>query len=523
MAQVQQDQMLQRRSAGPGQNRGNKLRPLAIREMTAIAQVPGDQGGGAWCAALHLDIVVKLHSENIDISHRVGHGIRPAPRVRHIADPDGPFPPGRFHFDSKPERRAVMSKPQGFDTEPIGSQKRPIIVIPDQTRRFDLEEARMSPEVRSVPLMTVEDDVSLGEGMKGAVVDMVAVRMGEHGRRDLIPSRPDARQPLGQSTRSKSKVDEDAASLCANQGGIPLRTAGEYGELHGHVRAFPHSSSARQIPKLARASFAIVYGGHADGTSRAFHGFFQKKTTVSVRGFSRLLVYHLSGLDTAWSFKNATHLSRRPFVPLVFPSSHPVVLEKIAALRSMSTRPSDFRILVRSLASLLAQEATADLPTRPVEVTTPLGTAPGRVLSDTIGIVPILRAGLGMADGVLDLLPSAEVWHIGLFRDEHTLRPVEYYNKLPSKPRVSLALIVDPMLATGGSAVRTCEVLRAAGISRLKFLALIAAPEGIARLSQAMPDVPIHVGVIDERLNDIGFIHPGLGDAGDRQFGTSLN
>lgn len=206
---------------------------------------------------------------------------------------------------------------------------------------------------------------------------------------------------------------------------------------------------------------------------------------------------------------------------LVFPSTHPVVHHKLSALRSTETRPSEFRGLVRSLATLLAHEATADLAARDDEVTTPLGRAKTRVLADTIGVVPILRAGLGMADGVLDLVPDAEVWHVGLFRDEHTLRPTEYYNKVPSPCRVTLALVVDPMLATGGSAVWTCEVLKAAGISRLKFLALIAAPEGVERLSKAMPDVPIHVGVIDERLNEVGFIYPGLGDAGDRQFGTS--
>ncbi len=205
---------------------------------------------------------------------------------------------------------------------------------------------------------------------------------------------------------------------------------------------------------------------------------------------------------------------------LVFPSSHPVLHHKLAALRAATTPPPEFRRLVRSLATLLAQEATADLATRDSQVVTPLGPAPGRVLTDTIGIVPILRAGLGMAEGVLELLPDAEVWHIGLFRDEHTLRPTEYYNKLPKLSRVTLGLVVDPMLATGGSAIRACEVLKAAGIPRLKFLALIAAPEGIAVLSKAMPDVPIHVGVIDERLNDVGFILPGLGDAGDRQFNT---
>ncbi len=205
---------------------------------------------------------------------------------------------------------------------------------------------------------------------------------------------------------------------------------------------------------------------------------------------------------------------------LVFPSSHPVVHNKLAALRATETRSPEFRALVRSLAVLLAQEATADLPTKPIAVTTPMGETTGRVLSDTIGIIPILRAGLGMAEGVLELLPDAQVWHIGLFRDEHTLAPTEYYNKLPKESRVTVGLVVDPMLATGGSAVRSCEVLKGAGIPRLKFLALIAAPEGIARLTQAMPDVPVHVGVIDERLNEVGFIVPGLGDAGDRLFGT---
>jgi uracil phosphoribosyltransferase len=143
-------------------------------------------------------------------------------------------------------------------------------------------------------------------------------------------------------------------------------------------------------------------------------------------------------------------------------------------------------------------------------------------LADVVGIVPILRAGLGMAEGILDLLPEAEVWHLGLFRDEATLRPTEYYNKFPPRPRVTVALLVDPMLATGGSGVRACEIIKAAGVKRLKLLSLIAAPEGIARMNECMPDVSIHVGAIDERLNEMGFIYPGLGDAGDRQFSTGL-
>lgn len=201
-------------------------------------------------------------------------------------------------------------------------------------------------------------------------------------------------------------------------------------------------------------------------------------------------------------------------------SEHPIVHHKLAALRDVRTGPPEFRQLVRSLAVLLAQEATADLPTSPGQVQTPLGMAESYTLADTIGIVPVLRAGLGMAEGVIDLIPQAEVWHIGLYRDEVTLRPTEYYNKLPSRPRITLALVVDPMLATGGSAVRTCEILKAAGVRRMKLLSIIAAPEGIACMQRAMPDVPIHVGVVDERLNDVGFIHPGLGDAGDRQFAT---
>ena len=204
----------------------------------------------------------------------------------------------------------------------------------------------------------------------------------------------------------------------------------------------------------------------------------------------------------------------------VWVSSHPIVLHQLARLRDVRTPPADFRRLVRTLAVLLAQEATADLATVAGEVTTPLGRAGTRTLSDIVGIVPILRAGLGMAEGILDLIPEAEVWHIGLFRDESTLRPTEYYNKFPPRPRVTLAMLVDPMLATGGSAVRACEILKLAGVPRLKLLSLIAAPEGIARVNEAMPDVPIHVAVVDERLTEVGFIYPGLGDAGDRQFAT---
>ncbi len=201
-------------------------------------------------------------------------------------------------------------------------------------------------------------------------------------------------------------------------------------------------------------------------------------------------------------------------------STHPIVQHHLGRLRDHRTPPPEFRRLVRTLATLLAQEATADLGTVAGKVTTPMGLAHSQSLADVVGIVPILRAGLGMADGVLDLIPDAEVWHIGLFRDEATLRPTEYYNKFPPRPRVTVALLVDPMLATGGSAVRACEILQAAGVPRLKLISLIAAPEGINRVNECMPGVAIHVAAVDERLNEVGFIDPGLGDAGDRQFAT---
>jgi len=201
-------------------------------------------------------------------------------------------------------------------------------------------------------------------------------------------------------------------------------------------------------------------------------------------------------------------------------SQHPLVLHKLSALRDVNTDHRSFRELVRELALLLCYEATQDLRLSPKTVTTPMGEAKGHKAEESIGLVPILRAGLGLVEGVMELLPNVQVWHIGLYRDEKTLRPVEYYNKLPTEPTVQLCLVLDPMLATGGSSVATVDILKRWGVKRIKFLGLIAAPEGVERLSRAHPDVPIHVAAIDERLNEIGFIVPGLGDAGDRQFGT---
>lgn len=205
----------------------------------------------------------------------------------------------------------------------------------------------------------------------------------------------------------------------------------------------------------------------------------------------------------------------------VFPSTHPLVAHKLARLRNKNTEPKKFRELVRELAALLAYEATADLVVTPIQVETPLAVTQGKDLKEKIGLVPILRSGLGMVEGFWELMPSAEVWHIGLYRDERTLKPVEYYNKLPIEPTVSVCLILDPMLATGGSAVATVDILKRWGVKKIKFVGLIGAPEGIRLMQERHPDVPIHLAAIDERLNEHGYILPGLGDAGDRQFGTA--
>lgn len=204
----------------------------------------------------------------------------------------------------------------------------------------------------------------------------------------------------------------------------------------------------------------------------------------------------------------------------VYPSSHPLVLHKLTRLRKKDTEPKKFRELVREIAALMTYEATADLLSSAVTVETPLASTPGVELKEKIGLVPILRAGLGMVEGVWDLMPSAEVWHIGLYRDERTLKPVEYYNKLPVEPTVSVCLVLDPMLATGGSAVATVDLLKRWGVKKIKFVGIIGAPEGIQHMHANHPEVPIHLAAIDERLNEHGYILPGLGDAGDRQFGT---
>ncbi len=199
---------------------------------------------------------------------------------------------------------------------------------------------------------------------------------------------------------------------------------------------------------------------------------------------------------------------------------HPLVAWHLGQLRRASTAPAEFRQLVRRLAVLLACEATKDLLTEPVAIETPLTTTEGVRLSQRVGLVPILRAGLGMVDPVLELIPTAEVWHLGLYRNEETATPVEYYRKFSEQESVDVALILDPMLATGGSAIAAVEALRKWGVPQIKVLSLLAAEEGIRQVETEFPDAQIYVCQIDPELNDQKFIVPGLGDAGDRIFNT---
>ena len=205
---------------------------------------------------------------------------------------------------------------------------------------------------------------------------------------------------------------------------------------------------------------------------------------------------------------------------MVFESQHPLVKHKLTLMRDKNTKPKKFRQLIREISMLLCYEATADLHTTPIAVESPMGTAQGVELVDKVGLIPVLRAGLGMVDGIWEMMPGAEVWHIGLYRDEQTLKPVSYYNKLPTLPTVQVCLVLDPMLATGGSATATVDLLKKWGARRVKFVGILAAPEGIARLQGAHPDVPIVTASVDRGLTAKGYITPGLGDAGDRMFGT---
>ncbi|MBC8547477.1 uracil phosphoribosyltransferase [Clostridiaceae bacterium NSJ-31] len=200
---------------------------------------------------------------------------------------------------------------------------------------------------------------------------------------------------------------------------------------------------------------------------------------------------------------------------------HPLIQHKISLLRDKNTGSKEFRELVSEVGMLMCYEATRDLPLKEVEIETPVATAKTKVISGRkLAFVPILRAGLGMVDGVLSLVPAAKIGHIGLYRDETTHQPVEYYCKLPADIEERDVIVLDPMLATGGSAIDAINMIKKRGVRSIKFMCIIAAPEGLEALQKTHPDVPVYCAALDQRLNDDKYIVPGLGDAGDRIFGT---
>lgn len=200
--------------------------------------------------------------------------------------------------------------------------------------------------------------------------------------------------------------------------------------------------------------------------------------------------------------------------------NHPLIHHKLALIRDENTGTKDFRQTVSEIGMLMAYEVTRDLPTKKVTVKTPVGIAESYVLAKSVVVVPILRAGLGMVDGITTLIPTAKVGHIGVYRDEQTLEPHEYYAKFPSIISDAIVLIVDPMLATGGSVKHAIDVLKSKGAKTISYVGLVGAPEGIKRIQESHPDVNIYLAALDEKLNDKGYIVPGLGDCGDRLFGT---
>jgi len=205
----------------------------------------------------------------------------------------------------------------------------------------------------------------------------------------------------------------------------------------------------------------------------------------------------------------------------VFVCDHPLIQHKLTYIRDERTNTKDFRELVDEVATLMAYEITRDVPLEKTTVKTPVATVEAKVISGRmLGLIPILRAGLGMVDGILKLLPAAKVGHIGLYRDPETLQPVEYYAKLPTDVLERELIVIDPMLATGGSAIAAIQMLKNRGCRQIKLMCIIAAPEGVKAMQEAHPDVDIYTAAIDDYLNDHGYIIPGLGDAGDRLFGT---
>jgi len=200
--------------------------------------------------------------------------------------------------------------------------------------------------------------------------------------------------------------------------------------------------------------------------------------------------------------------------------NHPLIMHKLTIMRDKNTTCKDFRKLVYEVALLMGYESTKDLPIKDQDVETPIAKCVGKVITKQVALIPILRAGLGMVDAIMDLIPASKIGHIGLYRDHKTLQPIEYYFKAPADIEDRIVIVLDPMLATGGSAIAAIDALKKRNVNKIKFMCMIAAPEGLNALKEAHPDIEIYVGALDEKLNENGYIIPGLGDAGDRIFGT---
>lgn len=448
---------------------------------------------------LHRYVVIELESQHVDIGERIGLGGGPHAGIGQVADGVRGLAARGAPFEAKTKRgRVVMMGFDGLDAHAERSNPRPFVIHPHQPPRFECHEPRARAQGLTVRRVTMQRDAQTSEMTQAGVVGVIAVGVGQDNGGHARPIGPHLGHALFEHPRTQADIDEHPQSAQAHEAGVSTRAAAQDREAH----------DARLPPCLA-----------GESVRRGLSVFHAAASRNAIRT-------HLAKHDAASSDRNPrvrftwnqVHLS----VPMsrLHISGHPIVQARLAELRATGTHPAEFRRLVHTITRLLAHEATARLATQPREVQTPLGRCDGRSIAGRFALVPILRAGLGMVEPVLDLLPEAEVWHVGLFRDETTLEPITYYSKLPHPLRADHAFVLDPMLATGGSAARACELLRNAGVNEISMLAIIAAPEGVSHLTGRMPEVSIHVGALDERLNEIGYIVPGLGDAGDRLYNT---
>lgn len=352
------------------------------------------------------------------------------------------------------------------------------------------------------------------------------VELVDGDRQLAVPVRDVAATPL-----EEAAVEEDRAAGHLHEMGRPGDLTGCTDELKSHVGVWSEAGEVRGDASGSALGFGVAseddrqarrvlreLGRMPAATAPLVQEVRERVLVLALmpgETEDHGLIFFHAGEDTSFSTMTTT-----PALPGCTVVAHPLVRHKMALLRDRATPTKLFQELVSELATLLAYEATQQLALTPIEVSTPLETTPGEQLATPPILVPILRAGLGMVDGIRALIPDARVGHIGLYRDHDSLAPVEYYFKVPPGIATHDVFLLDPMLATGGSAVNAVTALKRSGATRLTFLCLVAAPEGVRRLHAAHPDVPIFTAALDRELNAHGYILPGLGDAGDRLFGT---